>query len=98
MNIILFGATGMVGQGALIECLADPNVAKVLAVVRRPTGKQHEKLVELVHHDFSDYARVEPQLVGYDACFFCLGTSAAGMSEADYRHITYDVTMAAATT
>ena len=86
----------MIGQGALRECLLDPRVAEVLAVVRKPTGQQHAKLRELVHTDFTNYSDVAPQLAGYDACFFCLGTSSAGMSEADYRRITYDFTMAAA--
>lgn len=86
----------MIGQGALRECLLDPRVAEVLAVVRKPTGQQHAKLRELVHADFTNYSDVAPQLAGYDACFFCLGTSSAGMSEPDYRRITYDFTMAAA--
>jgi uncharacterized protein YbjT (DUF2867 family) len=98
MKVILFGATGMVGQGALIECLEDPGVERVLAVVRRPTGTTHPKLVELVHQDFFDWSSVEAQLTGYDACFFCLGTSAAGMSEAEYRRVTQDLTRAAAQT
>lgn len=98
MKVILFGATGMVGQGALLECLEDPDVERVLAVVRRPTGRTHEKLEELVHADFSDYSAVEDRFVGYDACLFCLGTSAAGMTEEAYRKVTYDFTMAAAET
>lgn len=96
MKVIIFGATGMVGQGALIECLADPRVVEVLVVTRRPTGRSHEKLREVVHADFLDYGAIEAQLRGYDACFFCLGVSAAGMSEEQYRRVTYDVTMAAA--
>jgi uncharacterized protein YbjT (DUF2867 family) len=98
MKVILFGATGMVGQGALLECLEDPDVERVLAVVRRPTGRTDEKLEELVHADFSDYTAVEDRFAGYDACLFCLGTSAAGMTEEAYREITYDFTMAAAKT
>jgi uncharacterized protein YbjT (DUF2867 family) len=70
MNVVLFGATGMVGQGVLRECLLDPGVARVLAVGRSTTSQQHEKLGR--------------ELSGYDACFFCLGVSSAGMSEADY--------------
>jgi uncharacterized protein YbjT (DUF2867 family) len=96
VKIILFGATGMVGQGTLLECLDDPEVERVLAVVRRPTGKTHEKLEELVVKDFTDYAAVEDRLRGYDACLFCLGVSAAGMKEEAYRHVTYDYTLAAA--
>lgn len=97
-NVIVFGATGMVGQGVLIECLEDPGIARVVSIVRRPSGKgtTHAKLTELVHGDFFDYASLEPRLRGFDACFFCLGTSSVGMSEADYRHVTYDLTMAAA--
>lgn len=98
VRIILFGATGMVGQGALLECLDDPEVERVLAVVRRPTGKTHEKLDELVVTDFTDYTSVEDRLRGYDACLFCLGVSAAGMTEAEYRRVTYDYTLAAART
>ncbi len=95
MKIILFGATGMIGSGALIECLDNPGVERVLAVLRRPTGRTHDKLDELIVEDFSDYAAVEADLTGYDACLFCLGVSAAGMSEAKYRRITYDFAVAA---
>jgi uncharacterized protein YbjT (DUF2867 family) len=96
MKVILFGATGMVGQGALRECLLDFEVESVLAIGRSATGQQHEKLREIMHQDFSDFSTIEGQLAGYDACFFCLGVSAAGMSERDYRRVTYDFTMAAA--
>ena len=98
MKVILFGATGMVGQGVLRECLVDAGVERVLVVGRSPTGQQHAKLREIVHHDFSDYSAIESQLAGFDACFFCLGVSSVGMSEERYRHLTYDVTMAAANT
>jgi uncharacterized protein YbjT (DUF2867 family) len=98
MNVVLFGATGMVGQGVLLECLDDPGVARVVSVVRRPTGRTHAKLTEIVHADFLDYGAIEPALRDLDACFFCLGVSSVGMKEADYRHITYDFTMAAART
>jgi uncharacterized protein YbjT (DUF2867 family) len=96
MNVVLFGATGMVGQGVLLECLDDPDVKRVVSVVRRPTGVTHAKLTEIVHADFFDYAAIEPSLRGADACFFCLGVSSVGMKEDDYRHVTYDLTMAAA--
>jgi uncharacterized protein YbjT (DUF2867 family) len=96
MKVILFGATGMIGQAALRESLLDPEVETVLAVVRTPTGERHEKLRELVHADFSDLSPVRDQLTGLDACLFCLGVSSAGMSEADYRHVTYDITLSAA--
>ncbi|WP_338834079.1 epimerase [Bradyrhizobium septentrionale] len=97
MKIILFGATGMVGQGVLRECLLDPGVKRVLAVGRSPTGQRDAKLVELTCDNFIDYSAIEPQLTGYDACFFCLGVSSIGTDEARYRHLTYDVTLAAAT-
>jgi uncharacterized protein YbjT (DUF2867 family) len=96
MKVILFGATGMVGQGALRECLLDPGVEKVLAVGRRATGQHHEKLREIVHRDFLDFSTIEGDLAGYDACLYALGVSSAGMSEPDYVRVTYDVTMAAA--
>ena len=98
MKIILFGATGMIGQGALLECLDDPGVEQVLAVVRRSTGRTDSKLVELVHKDFADYSAVADKLRGYDACLFCLGVSAAGLDEAAYTQITLDYTLAAART
>jgi uncharacterized protein YbjT (DUF2867 family) len=98
MKVVLFGATGMVGQGVLRECLLDASVESVLAVGRSPTGQLHAKLRELVHDNFLDYSAIEPQLAGYDACFFCLGVSSVGMNEERYRHLTYDITMAAART
>ena len=98
MKIILFGATGMVGQGVLRECLLDPGVESVLAVGRSPTGQRHAKLREILHGDFFDFSSIEPQLTGYDACFFCLGVSSIGMSEERYRRLTYDITLAAAST
>jgi uncharacterized protein YbjT (DUF2867 family) len=98
MNVILFGATGMVGQGVLRECLLDPDVQQILSIVRTPSNQHHAKLRELVHKDFFDYSTIEPQLTGYDACFFSLGVSSAGMDEAKYTHLTYDLTLAATTT
>ena len=97
MKVILFGATGMVGQGVLRECLLDAGVESVLAVGRSPGGQQHAKLREVLHDNFFVFAAIESQLAGYDACFFCLGVSSLGMDEARYRHLTYDITMAAAT-
>ena len=94
MRVMLFGATGMVGQGVLRECLRDPQVTRVLAVGRRPTGVSHPKLTELVRRDFHDWSDADDALTGYDACFFTLGVSAAGMSEADYTRTTYDLTRA----
>jgi uncharacterized protein YbjT (DUF2867 family) len=98
MNVLLFGATGMVGQGVLRECLLDPDVERVLSVVRGTSGQQHAKLRELVHQDFLDFSAIESEMSGFDACFFCLGVSSAGMKEERYRRITYDITMAAART
>jgi uncharacterized protein YbjT (DUF2867 family) len=98
MKVILFGATGMVGQGVLRECLLDRAVEHVLAVGRSATGQTHEKLRELVLRDLLDYSVVENQFPGYDACFFCLGITSAGMTEQDYRRVTFDITMAAART
>ena len=98
MNVILFGATGMVGQGILRECLLDPGVQQILSIIRTPSGKQHPKLRELICTDFFDYSAIEPELTGFDACFFALGVSSAGMDEAKYKHLTYDLTLAAATT
>lgn len=96
MKAILFGATGMVGQGVLRECLRDPDVEQVLSIVRRTAGQQHAKLTELVHDDFTDFSGIAERLAGWDACLFCLGVSSAGLSEAEYRRITHDFTMAAA--
>jgi uncharacterized protein YbjT (DUF2867 family) len=98
MNVILFGASGMVGQGVLRECLLDPDVEKILSIGRSRTGLQHAKLREIVHQDIANLAPIEDQLRGYDACFFTLGVSSAGMKEADYRRITYDLTLGAART
>jgi uncharacterized protein YbjT (DUF2867 family) len=98
MKVILFGATGMVGQGVLRECLVDAGVERVLVVGRSPTGQQNPKLREILHKDFFDFSAIEPELVGYDACFFCLGVSSVGMDAQRYRHLTYDLTLATATT
>ena len=96
MKIILFGATGMVGQGVLRECLRDAGVERVLVIGRSSIGMQNEKVREIVHRDFLDFSTIEDQLGGYDACFFCLGVSSVGMTEQDYKRVTYDYTMAAA--
>jgi uncharacterized protein YbjT (DUF2867 family) len=97
VNVIIFGASGMVGQGVLRECLLDPAVERVLSVGRSPLDQQHAKLREIIRSDLADLAPIEGELSGYDACFFCLGVSAAGMSEERYRQITYDLTLSAAT-
>ena len=94
MKVILFGATGMVGQGVLRECLLDPHVELVLTVGRSATNQSHPKLREIVQRDLLDLSEVSEQLRGYDACFFCLGVPSAGMTEEAYRHVTYDLTVA----
>ena len=98
MKVVLFGATGMVGKGCLRECLIDADVESVLAVGRSPTGQRHARLREILHDNFLDFSGIESQLAGFDACFFCLGVSSVGMSEERYRHLTYDITLAAAKT
>jgi uncharacterized protein YbjT (DUF2867 family) len=98
MNVILFGATGMVGHGVLRECLLDPDVHHILSIVRTLSGQPHPKLRELVHSNFFEYSAIESELTGFDACFFCLGVSSAGIDEAKYTHLTYDLTLAAAAT
>jgi uncharacterized protein YbjT (DUF2867 family) len=98
MNVLIFGATGMLGQSVLRECLLDPEVTQVTTIGRTPLGTQHPKLKEIIHADLWNYDAIEQQLTPFDACFFCLGVSAAGMTEAQYTHITYDLTLAAATT
>jgi uncharacterized protein YbjT (DUF2867 family) len=96
MNVLLFGATGMVGQGVLRECLLDSNVQLVQAIGRSSTKAQHPKLREIVHRDLFHYETIESQLTGFDAWFFCLGVSSAGMKEEDYERVTFGITMAAA--
>jgi uncharacterized protein YbjT (DUF2867 family) len=98
MRVILFGASGMVGQGVLRECLPDPEVENVLSIGRSSTGCTHAKLRELLLADLFDLSAIEAELSGYDACFFCLGVSSFGMTEEQYRHITFDLTMAVAQT
>ena len=96
MNVILFGGTGMVGQGVLRECLADSGVEQILLVVRKATGATSSKVIELAHEDFFDWSGVEERFAGFDTCLFCLGVSAVGMKEAEYRRTTYDLTVAVA--
>lgn len=96
MNVLLFGATGMVGDGVLHECLADSRVDSVLAVTRSPLIVTHPKLRELRRKDFFDYRDVARDFESIDACFFCLGVSSVGMKEQDYYHQTYDLTLSAA--
>lgn len=96
MNVLIFGATGMVGQGVLRECLRASDVDRVTTVGRTPVSIKEQKLRDLVVADLMDYRGVESELQGFDACFFCLGVSSAGMDEAQYTRLTYDLTLAAA--
>jgi uncharacterized protein YbjT (DUF2867 family) len=98
LHAIIFGATGMIGQGVLRECLRDASVERVLSVGRSATGQRHEKLREIVQPDPSNLSAVKGDLSGYDACFFCLGVSSARMSEQDYRRVTRDIAVAVAQT
>jgi uncharacterized protein YbjT (DUF2867 family) len=98
MKVILTGATGMVGEGVLLECLDNATVERVLSVSRKPSGRTHAKLDELLVPDFRDLAAVEGRLRGYDACFYCAGVSSVGLKEAEYTVITYDTPVAFATT
>jgi uncharacterized protein YbjT (DUF2867 family) len=93
MKVILFGATGMVGQGVLRHCLLDPEVESVLSIGRKPSGVSHPKLRDLVRSDMFDFKVSAEELNGYDTCFFCLGVSSVGMNEAEYTHLTYDLTL-----
>ena len=98
MKILIFGATGMIGQGVLRECLRDPDVRAVTAVGRSASGGQHAKLRDVIHRDLHELHAIEPELTGTDACFFCLGVTSAGMSEAEYERVTYGIAAAAAET
>ena len=96
MNVLIFGATGMVGQGVLRECLRDPRVDRVMVVGRSSTGQVHARLREVVHPNLFDLSGIDPALPGIDACFYCLGVSAVGMREQTYAHLTYDLTLSVA--
>ncbi|MFF4507536.1 NAD(P)H-binding protein [Streptomyces sp. NPDC001401] len=96
MKVVLFGASGMVGQGVLRACLEEPEVTEVIAVVRRPLSKNAPKLREVRHADFSDLTPIAAELSGADACFYCLGVSSAGHSPEEYEKITYGYTLEAA--
>src|SRR5215475_7065631 len=93
IKAIITGATGMVGEAVLLECLANPAVEQVLVINRKPGGVSHAKLREIIHADFFNLAPIAAQLAGYDACFFCLGVSSVGMDAEQYRHVTYDLTL-----
>lgn len=93
LKVIITGATGMVGEGVLLECLEHPAIEQVLIVNRKPYHAKHPKLKECIVPDFLDLDAVSSQLTGYDACFYCAGVSSAGMTESEYSHIIYDITM-----
>lgn len=98
LKVIVTGATGMVGEGIVHECLRHPDVEKVLIINRKPSGMSHEKLTEIIHADFYDISPIENQLTGYNACFFCLGVSSVGMKEEAYYKVTYTLTLHVAET
>lgn len=93
IKAIITGATGMVGEAVLLECLDNPAIGEVLVVNRKPAGRAHPKLTEIVHADFFDPALLAGAVAGYDACFFCLGVSSVGMNAEQYRRMTYDLTL-----
>jgi uncharacterized protein YbjT (DUF2867 family) len=93
LNVIVTGATGMVGEGVLKECLENENVGSVLVAVRKPTGFFHPRMKEVIIPDFMKLSSVEKELTGYDACFFCLGVSSVGMEKEEYHRLTYQLTM-----
>ena len=97
MRVVIFGATGMVGKGVLLECLDDARVEHVLLVSRHPTEVSHPKVREIVHANFTEFERLQNTFTNLDACFYCLGVTAVGLSEPQYHHLTYDLTVAAAT-
>jgi uncharacterized protein YbjT (DUF2867 family) len=96
MNVVVFGASGMVGKGVLLECIDDARITRVLVIGRSSCGVTADKVEEVLLPDLTDYSKIEGKLEGLDACFFCLGVSSVGMSEAAYRRVTFDFTMAAA--
>ncbi|WP_339791745.1 NAD-dependent epimerase/dehydratase family protein [uncultured Imperialibacter sp.] len=96
INVIVTGASGMVGEGVMHECLNHPDVEKVLVIGRKPCGTTHPKLTEIIHKDFFDLTPIADQLKGYNACYFCLGVSSVGMKEPEYKKLTYDLTLHAA--
>ncbi|MBW4890764.1 NAD-dependent epimerase/dehydratase family protein [Mucilaginibacter sp. HMF5004] len=92
LNVIITGSTGMVGEGVLLECLEHPQVKSILVINRRPNGRTHAKLKEIIHPDLFDLSPIESELSGYNACFFCAGVSSIGMNEEDYYKMTYTLT------
>ena len=93
LKVIITGATGMVGEGVLQECIANPKVEKIVLINRKPCGYTHPKVEEILHGNFHDITPIATQLSGCDACYFCLGVSSVGMNEPDYTKVTYDLTL-----
>jgi len=98
LKVIITGATGMVGEGVLYECLHHPEVEKVLVITRTSCGYSHPKLTEIIHGDFSDISSFSDRLTGYNACYFCLGVTSLGKNEAEYTRLTYTLTLNFAST
>lgn len=98
LNVIVTGATGIVGEGVLFECMENPMVESILIVTRKPSGVSHPKVKEIIHQDFSNAEPIKEQLKGYNACFFCLGVSSIGMKEDEYYKLTYTLTLGFAKT
>lgn len=98
IKTIITGTTGMVGEGVLHECLHHTDVESVLLINRRTANVQHPKLKEIIHNNFYDLKNIEEQLSGFNACFFCLGTTSIGKSKEEYSKITFDITKSFADT
>ncbi|WP_297085639.1 NAD-dependent epimerase/dehydratase family protein [uncultured Draconibacterium sp.] len=96
MKVIITGATGMVGKGVLLECLDHKKVQEVVVIGRNSVAMQHPKLSEIIHADFSDFSELKSQISGFDACFFCMGVSSVGLKEPNFKHLTYNFTLALA--
>ena len=98
LRVIITGATGMVGEGVLYECLNHSEVEKVLVITRNPTGYSHPKLTEIIHSDFANISSLKESLTGYNGCYFCLGVTSLGKNEEEYTKLTYTLTINFATT
>lgn len=93
LNVIITGTTGMIGEGVLHECLLHPDIEKILVINRRPCGISSPKLSEIIHNDFFDFSPIESSLIGFNACFFCLGVTSINKKESEYYSLTYTLTM-----
>jgi uncharacterized protein YbjT (DUF2867 family) len=96
VNVIIFGATGMIGQAALLACIEDRSIERIILVLRTGVPQRDERITQIVHDDFYDFTPLRDQFAGLDACLFCLGVTSVGKKEPEYRRITYDITIAAA--